>query len=67
MTQTRETADRCATELIKETAMPSYISSSMPSGIDSRFICLITYGQQKGKQRYPLSIDAEWYSIVAQE
>ncbi|VFR03501.1 unnamed protein product [Cuscuta campestris] len=29
---------------IKETATPSYISSSMPSGIGSRFICLITYG-----------------------
>ncbi|VFQ90029.1 unnamed protein product [Cuscuta campestris] len=52
---------------IKESATPSYISSSMPSGIGSRFICLITYGQQKGKQRYPLSIDAEWYSIAAQE
>ncbi|VFQ72964.1 unnamed protein product [Cuscuta campestris] len=61
------TAARLMHSIIKETATPSYISSSMPSGIGSRFICLITYGQQKGKQRYPLSIDAEWYSIVAQE
>ncbi|VFQ96742.1 unnamed protein product [Cuscuta campestris] len=40
--------DLCAVVTkIKETATPSYISSSMPSGIGSRFICLITYGQQK--------------------